>query len=62
MGFDFINHEFNLPTLMIQDDEIFGWYRLWIEQGCHQAIHLANFSKPLVCDTVRDDPHPDRFG
>jgi DDE superfamily endonuclease len=42
--FDFVNHQFDFPALMIEPKEFEGGGHPWIEQGGHQAIHLAHFA------------------
>src|SRR5260370_24316204 len=56
--FDLINHQFNFPALMIQGDQFERWSHPRIEQGRHQAIHLAHLSQTLIGHPIGDDAHP----
>src|SRR5207248_9963108 len=34
------------------------WSQAWIEQGGHQTIHLAHYSRALIGHPIGDDSHP----
>src|SRR6266446_7586680 len=56
--FDFVDHQFDLPTLMIEGNQLQSRSHPRIEQSRHQAIHLALFSQSLIGDAIGDETYP----